>query len=315
MNPRSNTIINYGLLAGTGLIWGSQFLLIKLSLESFSPASIASLRVLIGALTLSLILVFGFEKVDTTQPAVSFWRSLPDFILIGFLEGTLPLLLVAWAQLYLDGSVTAVLIGTVPLFTTLLEFLFVRESRISARKVIGVSIGFLGIVVLVGPAILTGFTSRASGGVSMLLPALAALTAALCFASALLLIRIRLGSRFGPIRSAQGILWGSALTIFPVALWFAKPWQHLDFHPSLRAVLALLALGIFCGGLVYTLFVVLINRAGPAFASMSNYLVPLIGAFLGIFISGEKPASTLIAALCLILVSLWLSSDRETQSS
>ncbi|MEI6416853.1 MAG: DMT family transporter [Verrucomicrobiota bacterium] len=121
-----------------------------------------------------------------------------------------------------------------------------------------------------------------------------------------------LGSRFGPIRSAQGILLGAAMTTVPWACWASKPWTITSFHPALSAVIALITLGIFCGGLVYTLFIILINRVGPNFASTSNYLVPPTGAFLGIAFSGEKLISPLLYSLVLILFSLWLSSGKKS---
>ena len=87
---------------------------------------IAAGRVGIGAIVLTLLIVARAEKPRYDQPHYSFWKAFPDFILIGFLEATLPCILVAWAQMRLASSVAAILIGTVPLFTTLLEALFIK---------------------------------------------------------------------------------------------------------------------------------------------------------------------------------------------
>lgn len=304
--PSSFTVINYLLLFGAGFIWGSQYILNKFALVSFSTTTIAAGRIGIGALLLTLLLATRIEPLPKTPS--SFWKSLPDFLLIGLLEATLPCVLVAWAQLRLASSVTAVLIGTVPLFATVLEALFVPGSRISFKKGCGILLGFVGVTVLVAPSFHeTSLSSTA--GTSLVFPILAVLASALFFAIAMLLIKIRLGRRFGPIRSAQGILLGAAITTIPLMLWVTKPWTLPSFHPAQSAVIALIALGIFCGGLVYTLFVLLINRAGPSFASTCNYLVPPIGAFLGIIFSGEKLTSPLLYSLVLILFSLWLTAN------
>lgn len=303
--------INYLLLFGAGFIWGSQYILNKFALVSFSTTTIAAGRIGIGALLLTLLVSARLETPST--PSSSFWKSLPDFLLIGLLEATLPCVLIAWAQLHLPSSVTAVLIGTVPLFATMLEALFVPESRISFKKGCGILLGFIGVTVLVAPhfgATLFSATTR----ISLIAPILAVLASALFFATAMLLIKVRLGNHFGPIRSAQGILVGAAMTTLPWACWVSKPWCLTTFHPELSAVIALIALGIFCGGLVYTLFVLLINRAGPSFASTCNYLVPPTGAFLGIAFSGEKLTSPLLYSLILILFSLWLSSGNKNFS-
>ena len=303
--------VNYLLLFGAGLIWGSQYILNKVALESFSTTMIAAGRVGIGAIVLTILIATRIEKTDLDQVSPSFWRTLPDFMLIGLLEATLPCVLIAWAQLRLASGVTAVLIGTVPLFATLLEFLFVKGSSLSFKKIIGITLGFIGIVVLVGPGLVAPTATLSSNRGSIVLPVLAVLASALFFAMAMLLIEVRLGSRFGPVRSAQGILTGAAITTIPMMLFMTKPWAITSFHPTSSAVMALVALGIFCGGLVYTLFVVLINRAGPSFASTCNYLVPPIGVFIGIAFSGEKLTTALLYSLGLILFSLWLSNGKK----
>ncbi|MFZ4115798.1 MAG: DMT family transporter [Chthoniobacterales bacterium] len=315
-----SVIINYLLLFSAGLIWGSQYILNKIALESFSTSMIAVGRVGIGALVLTLLLIAGAEKPSGDQPAPSFWKALPDFILIGLLEATLPCILVAWAQLRLPSSMVAILIGTVPLFTTLLEALFIKgNSRLlSLKKMAGILLGFAGIVVLVGPEFFTSNIKTTSNSVSLFLPIVAVLASALSFAVSMLLIQVRLGpylSHLGPIRSTQGILTGAIITTIPLMVWFSKPWKITSFHPTPSAVIALVALGIFCGGLAYTLFVILIKRAGPSFASTCNYLVPLTGAFLGIFFCGENMTSTLLGSLGLILFSLWLSSGIWSRES
>lgn len=303
-------ITNYLLLFGAGFIWGSQYILTKFALVSFSTTTIAAGRIGIGSLFLTLLLATRIEPPLISKTPSSFWKSLPDFLLIGLLEATLPCVLVAWAQLYVASSVVAVVIGTVPLFATILEALFVPGSKITFKKGCAIFLGFVGVAVLVTPNFNAKMFST-TVSISFILPILAVLASALFFATAILLIKIRLGRRFGPIRSAQGILIGATMTIFPWACWISKPWLITSFHPTLSAIVALIALGIFCGGLVYTLFVLLINRAGPSFASTCNYLVPPTGAFLGFAFSGEQWTSPLCYSLILILFSLWLSSGKK----
>lgn len=317
----SFTLINYLLLLGAGIIWGSQYFLNKIALESFSTSMIAAGRIGIGALTLMVILLIGAEKSKPLQPKRSFWQCLPDFILIGLLEATIPCLLVAWAQHQLPSSVTAILIGTVPLFATIMEALFVKGHTVSASKIAGIILGFFGVVILVGKGLfdssLVGKGLFDSSLLALtasslpLLPVLAVLGAALCFSITMLLIKLRLGPNLGPIHAAQGILLGAALTALPLMIIVTKPWTMTSFHPLPSACVALALLGIFCGGLVYILYVRLINRAGPSFASTCNYLVPPIGAFIGIVFSGEKMTSNVLMALGLILVALWLASRQK----
>ena len=75
--------------------------------------------------------------------------------------------------------------------------------------------------------------------------------------------------------------------------------------------MALLALGTFCGGLVYVMLTVLISRAGTTFTSLYNYLVVLVGVFIGMVVLGEKMTGYDIVALLVILFALALSQWRE----
>ena len=145
-SPRSsyNTFINYLLLLGIGFIWGSQYFLIKIALTSFSNGMIMGGRVALGALVLTLLLMFQPSAFSSSAPSPrSFFSLLPEFILIGFFEATLPCLLIAWAQRQVPSSVTAILIGTVPLFATILEGLFVKCYPFSKKKNSAILDGFL----------------------------------------------------------------------------------------------------------------------------------------------------------------------------
>lgn len=309
------SLTNFVLLLSAGILWGSQYFFTKLALVSFSTTTIAAGRVSIGIVFLAFLrMIKSLMKRKSSGATLSFplfARHFPDFLLIGLLEATVPCILIAWAQHYLASSVTAVLIGTVPLFTTLLEALFIQECRLSARKVIGISFGFIGIIVLVKAEFFSSLQAMTQGP-SVALPIIAVLISALSFASSMLLIKVRLGSRLEPMSSTQGILLGALVTIIPAALFITKPWTLTSFHYQFSSIISIIALGIFCSGLAYTLFVILINRAGPCFASMTNYLVPPTGAFIGVAFSGEELTIALIASLAIILFSLWLANDSNT---
>ncbi|MBX9741935.1 MAG: EamA family transporter [Chthoniobacterales bacterium] len=310
----SSTFINYLLLFGCGLMWGSLYFFNKMALESFSTPMIVAGGTSIGALTLTLVFLIGGERAKPLNPPRSFWQCFPDFILIGVLELTIPCLLIAWAEEQLPSSATAILIGTVPLFATLMEALFIKGNTLSAAKIAGILLGFLGVIILARGGSSIADLLTATTGSLPLLPVLAVLGAALCYPFTLLLIKIRLGPSLGPIHAAQGILLGAAITALPLMLFITKPWRMTSFHPLPSAWLALILLGVFCEGLVYILYVQLIKRAGLSFASTCNYLTPLIGSFIGIFFAGEKMTLALIEALVLILFSLWLSSGKKQKN-
>lgn len=267
-------------------------------------------RVTIGSIVLTLLLAAGIEKKRASESQRSSWRYLPDFILIGFFEATLPFFLIAWAQKQVPSSVTAILIGTVPLFATILEALFIKDHTISEKKMIAIPLGFLGVIVLVGPGLFTSSMMSSLSTSLPLVPVLALLAASLSFSISVSLIKARLSSNVRPIRSAQGILIGATITALPFVLWLTPSWKSSAFHATPFPLFSLVLLGIFGGGIVYTLYVRLIERAGPSFASSANYLALPIGAFIGIFFAGENLTLNVIASLMLILTALWLSGGK-----
>jgi drug/metabolite transporter (DMT)-like permease len=147
-----------------------------------------------------------------------------------------------------------------------------------------------------------------------LLGALAILIGAGCFAVGLLMIK-----RFAkdhPVIVARNILLCSALQLLLLTPWLIQP--SLLALPGSRSLIAVALLGVFCTGLVYFLYMALIQKAGPTFASFSNYLVPLFGVLLGALFLGEQVQRTTALALVLILGSVainqWSQHRRQRQA-
>lgn len=286
------TTVNYLLLLGVGMIWGSQFMLNELAITAFTPAVIAAGRAVIGFLTLSILVLVtsGDPPPERPRPTPGLWRL---YFLIGLFEATLPFTLVAWGQQRVDSALAAILMGTVAIFAIILAAVFVRGERLRLGNALGVALGFLGVVVLIGPEALLGILDNVLGE-------LAVLAGALSFAISLLLIK-RLPADLPVMVKARNILLCASLQIVPLTLVLER---GASLHPTWQAVLAVLALGMLCAGVVYVLFVALIDRAGPTFASFSNFLVPLVGVLLGVLFLGERLETSDLIALALIIAGL-----------
>lgn len=288
---------NYLLLLGIGMIWGSQFMLNELAIVDLPPPVIAAGRSVIGFLTLTVLVQVTSGRTNRASGTQGqdivpgLWRQ---YFLIGFFEATLPFYLVAWGQQHVDSGIAAILMGTVAIFAIILARLFVKGERFSLGNVLGITLCFLGVVVLIGPGALTGLQDN-------VLSEFAILGGALSFAISLTLIK-RLPAEIPAILKARNILLCASIQIVPLTLILTPGAWVVD--PSWPAVLAILALGTFCAGIVYILFVLLIDRAGPTFASFSNFLIPLVGVLLGVLFLGEPLALSHAAALALIILGL-----------
>lgn len=291
---------SYLLLLTIGLLWGSQFIFMHQAVAELPPILVAAGRALCGTITLGLLCWLLKLRSEHTP-----WRT---YMLIALLDATLPFIMVAWGQQYVDSAIAAVVMGCIPLVTILMAPILVKGERITRGGLISVLLGFAGVVVLFWPELSQGMNTG-------LLGALAILLGASCFAIGLLMIK-----RFAkdhPVVVARNILLSSAVQLLLVAPLFIDL-TSLSL-PSEQAIGAVVTLGILCTGLVYYLYMALIQRTGPTFASFSNYLVPLFGVLLGALLLDEQVQQSTGVALALIFGSIamnqWAQQRRPRQES
>ncbi|MCF2908786.1 DMT family transporter [Pseudoalteromonas sp. DL2-H2.2] len=274
------------MLIACGLLWGSQYIFNAIALESIPALWIAALRSGIGALVLIVACYFLGLKREPGH-----WRLL---IVIGLLEATLPFLLVAWGQQTTAAAHAAVITGMNPLLTILLAPLLLKDSEFSVKGVVCGLIGFGGLLYLFLPQLQTQSTSQFVGAAAIFI-------AALSFALSLILVRKL--AHLHPVVVARDVIAISAVQLLPLAVLFSP----LDVAQiKLEAVLASSYLGVFCGGVVYILFMQLIMSKGPAFASFSNYLVPTVGVLLSYLISDQVFDARLPVSLGIIMCAIFV---------
>ena len=295
----------YFYLFAIGLIWGSQFLFQQQAVNDLSPIWVAAGRAVIGAVTLILLAaLFGLRSQSEQGKSK---RQLTYFA-IAFLEATVPFVGVAWGQQFLDTAVVAILMGTIPFFTILLSPIVIRGAQITSAGLMSVTIGFTGLVALFYPQL----TSGSEG--SSLTAALVIIGASACFGVALLLLKKI--SDENPILVARNVLTSAAAQLLIIASFIQAPWT---LELTTGGAISVFYLGVMCAGVVYFLYMALIAEAGPVFASLNNYLVPLVGVLLGATFNNELLPVTTWFALGLICVALavnqfgdrWIESGKK----
>jgi drug/metabolite transporter (DMT)-like permease len=282
---------DYVLLAGIGLAWGSQFLFNEFAIESISPLTTATGRICIGIATLSLVL-WAWPSLRRLSSGASFEQPWGQYFLIGVFEAILPCFLLPWGQERVDSSLAAILFATIPIFTLALAPMLVQSEHWSLPAVLSVFVGFAGVVVSVGPHVKGELWGNAAG-------ALAVLGAALSFAFSLILMR-RLPD-VPPVLAMRNIFLTAAPILIVLVSVLERPWQRSS---TPRSWAALVALGIICGAAAYVMNIQLVRRRGPVFAALSNYIVTLVGVFLGAIVLRESLQWTGYLGLALILVAL-----------
>jgi drug/metabolite transporter (DMT)-like permease len=277
---------NFVILILLSLIWGASFLFIKVAVATIPPFSVAFGRTALAAMLLYLVLRSRGLRMPGWGPV---WGT---FLLMGLFNGAVPYTLITWAEIHIDSGLAAILNALMPLFTVLLAHLFTGDERLNWMKVVGIFLGFLGVVALIGPAALKGLGKH-------VLAQLAVMAAALCYAVAIIYGR-RL-REITPLVSATGQLFCAAFLTLPMILIFDAPWA---LSPSFISVAALTCLSLLGTALAYLLYYYLLQRIGSTNLSLVTYLLPITGVFWGALLLGERLHWSAFLALGLILAGI-----------
>jgi drug/metabolite transporter (DMT)-like permease len=285
----------YTFLLLISLIWGSQFIFTATLLTEYNPLQIAMLRTLIGAAALTIVILYLKES---TACDLKTWGMLG---LISIFEAVLPFMLIAEALKTISLGTAAILMGTIPMFTLLFDALM-NKKKINIMQLLGVALGFLGMVVLFWQDVhFDHLVIDRNGEIAVLL-------AAVSFSFSLVLIS-KLPISVSPITATRNILLVAGVILLAILFGY-KEVAPIVLVPSVSFNLALFFLGIFCSGFVYVLFVKLIRSTSPTFASLTNYLVPVIGVIIAILFAAEALTAKLFVVLLLVIAAAVLIENR-----
>lgn len=282
-----------GVLILLGAVWGASFLLIKIGVAEIPPVTLVAARLLISAAILVAVLYAGGQRLPTRP------RAWADLLLLGVVGMVLPYLLITWGEQSISSGMAAILNATTPLFSVLLAYLWTREERLSGARVLGVTLGFAGVVVAVGFNLRGG--AAAGGG---LWPQLGVLLAALCYAVAGIYGR-RAFRGVPALVPATGQLLTGALVITPLALALDGVPERL---PSALAMGAVLTLAVFGTALAYVLLYWLMARIGATRTSMVTYLLPPFALIYGALFLSEAVTPNALAGLALVVAGILLAN-------
>ncbi len=293
---QTRTLKDWGLLATLVVLWGSNFMFVKLGVATVPPATLAAGRLVVGAAVLvAVIRALGY-RFPRPGPV---WVSYTMLAVVG---NSMPFWLISWGQQTIDSSLAGILMAIMPLATLVMAHLWVTGEHLTRNRALGFVLGFVGIVVLVGPAALAGL----GGSTGRVLAQLAVLGGALCYASQSVLVRLILKGDV-MVASAAIVAIGAAISL-PIALVVDQPW---NLSPSVTSIWAVIWMGIGPTAIATLAFFKLIGSAGPTFVSLVNYCVPVVAVFLGVVILGEAPNANAYTGLLLILTGIAMSQLRR----
>ncbi len=279
--------LDWLLMAGTGLMWGSSFLLIAESLESLAPAAVTLIRLVLGALALGVIRG-ARNKVDR--------EDLPRIALLGVVWMAVPLLLFPIAQQWVDSSIAGMVNGGVPLFAAVIAAVLLRRMPGRAQTV-GLLVGFLGVLLITLPSATDTDGSPLGVGLIVVATALYGLAVNLS---------VPLTQRYG----ALPVLWRAQLTAIIVTLPFGVA-GLAESRWAWSSAISIFILGVVATGLAFVAMAELGKRVGPTRGAVGIYFIPVVAMILGVVFRDERVASLAVVGTGLVLVGAWISSRRE----
>ena len=280
-------LVEWALLCGVALIWGSSFLLIEIGLESLAPTVVTWVRVALGFLTLIAIPAARTPLDRADYPRVG---------LLGLIWVALPSLLFPIAQQHIDSALAGMLNAAVPIISSLVATVLLR-SLPRSRQAAGIALGFAGTVGIGLPAALG--SSAAARGVLLVV------AATFCYGIALNLA-VPLQQRYGApavMMRALGVA-AVATTPFGLAGLAGSRW-------STGPALAVAALGVINTGVAFVIMAALVGRVGATRGGVAVYFIPLVAMVLGIVFRSEVILPLQWVGIAVVLFGAWLTSRRE----
>jgi drug/metabolite transporter (DMT)-like permease len=273
-----------------GLVWGSSFFWIKIAVQEIGPFTLVAYRLLFGALGLLGFVVFRRPDAPAGRQE---WLAMG---LLGLTNTAIPFVLISWGEQFIDSGVASILNSTVPLFTMLIAHLFLLDERITRGKVLGLLVGFGGVVLL--------FSQDVAGGlaVNSLLGQAAVLVAALMYAGSSVFAR-RFLRQVSPILQAF-----ITVTVADVLVWIAAPLVEspLEVPAGTLIWISIIWLGILGSCVAYLLYFYLIQEVGSTRATLVTYVLPVVGVALGVIFLNEQLNVQLAAGTILVVAGVWV---------
>lgn len=283
---RRPTRFDVGRLFFVGAVWGSAFIFIALALDDFGPLSIAGWRVALGAAVLLLVARAAGQRFPQ---AARDWRNIA---IVGCLNSALPFFLISWGQQFISSAETALLMAVGTFFSLIVSHFTSLDERINKPRALGVTVGFLGVLVLV-------FWDISAAGLGELAGQIAVIVAGCSYATSSIVAR-RL-THLPMLSTTAATLLSASLYMVPLALLLENP---LPAEVSTRSFMALAYLGVVATALGMTLRFFIIRANGAVFMSLVGYLTPMFGVlWSGLYFADAINLQTMLA-LALILLGI-----------
>jgi drug/metabolite transporter (DMT)-like permease len=286
---RSNSMLKpYAAWAAVCFFWGTTYLAIRVAVESYPAAFMAGVRFIVAGSVLLIVLMLRGHPLPET-------RELRDMAVVGIALLTIANGLVVWSEQWVPSSLAAVIVATLPFWVAGIESALPNGERITWRKVVGILIGFAGLLILLGPDLGDAVEPDYLKGIFGLL------LAPLSWAGGSVYSKYR-RIQATPLMAASlhMLIGGAVLVVIGVAFG-----QHLNlaFHPrGLAAILYLIVFGSIVG---YACFVYALDKLPSSTVALYAYINPIVAIILGRVVLNERMDLAVVVGTGIIFLGVY----------
>ncbi len=283
------------------LIWGSTYLAIRYAVETIPPFIMGGIRFLISG----ALLYLWARYRGAPKPTRIHWRNAivaGGFLLLGG-NGA-----VVWAEQFVPSGLTALLVSILPFWLVIIEWVRPPRRRPSGAVLVGLVLGFVGIIVLAGPSGLGGHGNVAPLG------ALVLILGSLSWAIGSFWSRDAQLPESGLLTTGMEMLGGGALLL--IVGTSTGELAHFDVHAISKASAVGLLYLITFGSLIgFTSYIWLLDKVSPARLGTYAYVNPLVAVLLGWAIAGERLSIRTGVATAIVICAVALITTARSATT
>ena len=286
---KTKTLLAFGAIY---IIWGSTYLATRYAIETIPPLMMIGIRSLTAGIILYSLSRFKSKEKIKRENIFPLFTLGAMFFLIG--HG-----LLAWAQQYVPSGMAAVLVTPEPLWIMGIEWFFLKDIRVKLRGILGLFLGFGGVVYLIASTT-NGTTSNNDFLGSALI-----VISTLSWGGGAVYSRVATLPKSPILSSGMELIFGGALILITSFIIGDSSQFHLD-QVSLKSFLGLLYLIVFGSVIAFSAYIWLLGHTSVTRISTHTYVNPVIAVFLGWLFANEQITAALLVATTIIIISVYL---------
>jgi drug/metabolite transporter (DMT)-like permease len=252
-------------------IWGSTWLAIRFGLETLTPIYSAGLRFSLAALFILILMKIRGVKLQLDKISIRLYLTM------GFLSFVIPFGLVYWAEQYVPSGMASVLFAVFPFFVAIFSFLFIASESFDIFKILGIVIGFSGIVII--------FSDSFSGDINYYLIGMFAIVLSAIMQAGIAITIKKYGYHLNPLSMNFVPMLIAGISMLVIGLAFEDTSTN-SFE--LNAVLSILYLAFFGSVITFTSYYWLLKKINIVILSLTAFITPITALILGYIFYNEQ---------------------------